>query len=201
LPEEFVCAGCGTRSPLTAQFCHVCGLLLAPLTPVPAAPPAGWPAQPSPAGAPPAPVYGAPAVPATTTSARPTGITLLAGVELVTCLVVLFVVYDYGYWANWEFTYGSFGWGAVDALMAVGWAVIAGTAFMAASRLWSMQASAWRLAVGLAVGMISLMAVSTLLWSPSPSDFVGATAQLCVVGYLNLSHVRPLFGRRPLSFM
>jgi hypothetical protein len=112
-------------------------------------------------------------------------------------LIALFVVYEYGYWANWEFTYGDFGWGAVDALMAVGWAGVAGAAFMAAPRLWSMQARAWPLAVG----MISLMAVSTLLWSPSPSDFVGATAQLCGLAYLNLSHVRRLFGRRPLSFM
>jgi hypothetical protein len=201
LPEESVCAGCGTRSPLTAQFCHVCGLLLAPLTPVPTAAPAGWPAQPSPTGGPPVPGYGGSAGQSTTTPGRPTGIAVLAVVELVTCLVVLFVIYDFGYWANWEFTYGDVGWGAVDALMAVGWAAVAGTAVMAASRLWSMQASAWRLAVGLAVGMISLMAVSTLLWSPSPSDFVGATAQLCGLAYLNLSHVRPLFGRRPLSFM
>ena len=201
MPEESVCAGCGTRSPSTAQFCRVCGLLLAPLTPVPTAAPAGWPAQATPAGVSPVPGYGGSAAPATTTPGRPTGIAVLAGVELVTCLVVLFVVYDFGYWANWEFTYGDFRWGAVDALMAVGWAAVAGAAVMAASRLWSMQASAWRLAVGLAVGMISLMAVSTLLWSPSPSDFVGATAQLCGLAYLNLSHVRPLFGRRPLSFM
>ena len=201
MPEEFVCAGCGTRSPSTAQFCHVCGLLLAPLTPVPTAAPAGWPAQPSPTGGPPVPGYGGSAGQSTTTPGRPTGIAVLAVVELVTCLVVLFVIYDFGYWANWEFTYGDVGWGAVDALMAVGWAAVAGAAVMAASRLWSMQASAWRLAVGLAVGMISLMAVSTLLWSPSPSDFVGATAQLCGLAYLNLSHVRPLFGRRPLSFM
>ena len=200
MPEEFVCAGCGTRSPSTAQFCHVCGLLLAPLTPVPTAPPAGWPAQPSPAGVP-APGYGGSAGLAATTPVRPTGIAVLAVVELITGLVALFVVYDYGYWANWQFSYDDFGRGAVDALMAVGWAAVAGAAFMATSRLWSMQASAWPLAVGLAVGMISLLAVSTLLWGPSPSDFVGATAQLCVVGYLNLSHIRPLFGRRPLSFM
>jgi hypothetical protein len=201
LPEEFVCAGCGTRSPVAAQFCHVCGLLLAPLTPVPTARPAGWPAQPSAAGAPVVPGYGGSAVPATTMSARPIGIAVLTVVELVTGLVTLFVVYDYGYWANWQFSYDDFGRGAVDALMAVGWACVSGAAFMVAPRLWSMQARAWPLAVGLAVGMISLMAATTLIWSPSPSDFVGATVQLFVLVYLNLSHIRPLFGRRPLSFM
>lgn len=186
-----VCLGCGTGSPSGAQFCPACGLMLAP-------------AGPQVGGAGP---YGSPlprgnAVSASgADAARPLGIAILTIVEVVVAVVGLYVVLDYAYWANWRFSYDEPVWGVVDGAIALAYAATSLTGFAIFSGLWSMRPWTWPVAVRLSCCLIGLEVLSVLLWGLTPIGLVGLIVQLGVLSYLNLGHVRGLFGRPPLAFL
>jgi hypothetical protein len=141
--------------------------------------------------------------PAAAPTSRPFGIAMLVFVEIVVGLIGLYVIYDYFYWADWRFTYdGSAGviWGLVDGALGLAYIATTITAFSLVSRLWKLQASAWPVANVLSLASIGLIVVSVILWgSESVLDPVGVIAHLSVLVYLNLTHVRGLFGRAPLA--
>jgi len=128
---------------------------------------------------------------------------MLALVELVVGLIGLYVIYGFFYWADWRFTYdGSAGvfWGAVDGALAFAYIATTITAFSLVSRLWKMQSGAWLPANILSLASIGLIVVSVALWgSESLLDPIGVVAHLSVLTYLNLTHIRALFGRPPLA--
>jgi hypothetical protein len=134
---------------------------------------------------------------------RPFGIAMLAIAEIVVGLVGLFVVYDYFWWLDWRFTYdGSAGtfWGLVDGAFGVAYIATTVTAFSLVSRLWKMEAGAWLPANVLSLASIGLIMAAVLLWgSETLLDPIGVVAYLSMLVYLNLTHVRRLFGRAPLA--
>lgn len=134
-----------------------------------------------------------------TGAVRPTGIAILAVVEIVIGLVGLLVVQDLAYWANWRYSYDDIAWGTVDAAMALTYVATSIAGFVLASRLWSMRPEAWLWAILLSSVLIGLDVFSVLIWGLTSLDIIGLTVHVAVLSYLNLKHVRGLFGRPPTT--
>jgi hypothetical protein len=132
------------------------------------------------------------------TAGRPMGIGILTVVEIVTAVIGLFVVQDLAYWANWRFSYDDFGWGVLDAAIALAYLAASLAGFAIAWRLWSMRPDAWLPAVLLSSGLIGLYAFSALLWGLTIREVIGIAVHLGLISYLNLKPVRALFGRPPM---
>jgi energy-converting hydrogenase Eha subunit A len=133
--------------------------------------------------------------------ARPRGIAILAIVEVVVALVGFYVVLDYAYWANWRFSYDEPVWGVLDGALALAYLATSLTGLAIVSGLWSMKPWTWPTAIRLSCSLLGLGLLSVFLWGVTPIDLTGLTVQLGVLSYLNLAHVRGLFGRGPLAFM
>jgi hypothetical protein len=133
-------------------------------------------------------------------AARPLGIVILTIVEVVVAVVGVYVVLDYAYWAGWRFSYDEPVWGVVDSAIALAYASASLTGFAIISGLWSMRPWTWPVAIRLSWSLIGLGVVAVLLWGLEPFGLLGLVVQLGVLSYLNLGHVRGLFGRAPLAF-
>jgi hypothetical protein len=198
LIQMSACVRCGHQPAPGAQYCPSCGLLLAPIGQ--AVPPAVSPAY-SPA-APPPPPYPpfAPGYPAAPQVAnRPLGIAVLVCLEIGVALVGLLVVRDLLYWMDWRFTYDEAGWALVDAALAALYGVASIAGFMIASRLWYLQARAWKPANLLSIALVGAILFGGFTWGFSRLDLMGLTVHAGMLGYLNMTHVRRLFGRPPLA--
>jgi hypothetical protein len=134
-------------------------------------------------------------------AARPLGIVILTIVEVVVAVVGLYAVLEYAYWANWRFSYDEPVWGVVDGALALAYASASLTGFAIISGLWSMRPWTWPVAIRLSCSLIGLGVLAVLLWGLEPLGLLGLVVHLGVLSYLNLGHVRGLFGRGPLAFM
>ena len=130
---------------------------------------------------------------------RPTGVTVLAMVEVAIGIVGLIMALDLLYWADWRFSFDEMAWGAIDGALLLAYIATSMAAFKVASGFWSLQVWAWRWAVGLSCGLIGLVVFSVIAWGLTTLDVIGLTVHLAVLAYLNLKPVRALFGRPPLA--
>jgi hypothetical protein len=126
---------------------------------------------------------------------------MLAIVEVVVAVIGLYVVVDYAYWANWRFSYDDAVWGVIDGALALAFGATSLIGFSIVTGIWSIRPAAWLVAIRLSFSLIGLMLLSVFLWGLTPLDLMGLIVQLGVLWYLNLGHVRGLFGRGPLAFM
>jgi hypothetical protein len=134
-------------------------------------------------------------------AARPLGVAFLAIVEIVVAVIGLYVALDYAYWANWRFSYDDSLWGIVDGAIALAYASASLTGFSIVTGLWSMRAWTWPVAVRVSFSLIGLGLLAVVLWGLTPFGLLGIVVQLGVLSYLNLGHVRGLFGRGPAAFL
>jgi hypothetical protein len=132
---------------------------------------------------------------------RPSGITILAMVEVVIALVGLYVARDLAYWSDWGFSYDNVRQGVVDGVVALAYLATSITGFVVAWRLWCLRPAAWSTAIVLSSALIGLDVLAIFLWGVETTDLLGIAVHLTVIWYLNLNHVRALFGRPPMSFM
>ena len=153
--------------------------------------PAAWPAG---AGYPPAvgPGYAA-------TVTRPFGILVVAAIEAVNAVVSVGVVRDY--WSGFDYrtSYDEMNWAALDLVMALAYLALVGGSIAVAWRLWSMRRDAWLAAIQLCVAMVAVTVVSDLIWGFEAIGIAGIGVHLGIIGYLNMTPVRALFGRGPLA--
>jgi hypothetical protein len=174
--------------------------------------PPAWPTTAVPTGQPGQPWLGAPGqfgpppagAPVRTfgpVTARPAGIALLAIVEVVVALVGLTVVLDLWYWADWRFTYDDFSWGMLDAVLAVAYLITSTAGFILATKLWGLRAEAWQPAIYLSIALLALDVASIVIWGVTGLDVLGICVHLSVIWYLNMAHVRALFGRPPSPYL
>jgi hypothetical protein len=134
-------------------------------------------------------------------AARPFGILVLTVFEIIVALVGFTVVLDYFYWADWRFGYEDFGWGMVDGAFGLAFLVASVAGFVVASKLWSLRPDGWSLAIMLSCSLMSLQVVSALLWEMTTLSLIGLCVHAGILVYLNLAHVRALFGRAPQTFI
>ena len=132
-------------------------------------------------------------VPQVASPIRPTGIALLAILEIVIGLAGLLVALEAAYWANDDFSSANPGWGAVEVALAAAYLVTSTAGFVVASRLWSLRPSAWSAAIVLSGALMSLDLLSAVIWGLTIADVIGIVVQLAVISYLNREHVRGLF--------
>jgi uncharacterized membrane protein YqjE len=133
---------------------------------------------------------------------RPFGIAILTLVEIAVGITSLYVVWIFAYWANDRFSYDETFWGLVDAAQGLAYFACAIYGFMVAPRIWRMEPGVWPTAIRLSASLAGLAALDVLLsvvmhWDITFTDFLGIAAQACVVFYLNMTHVRRIFGRTP----
>jgi len=162
----------------------------------PSAPP--WYGAAGPYGTPPA-GYNA-GSPSGTGVARPTGITILAIVEIAIGVGGLSVALDLIKWANVS-NYYQAGEGAFDLVMALAYLTTSVAVFGLARGLWSMQPWAWMRACLLSIVLLGLIVLAVFEWGVETTDVVGVTVYLSVLAYLNTNSVRGLFGRPPTTFL
>jgi hypothetical protein len=207
------CVRCGGRLQPGAQFCPGCGMNQIPTwlatgpTPGPAGyppaayPPAGYPpAAYPPAGYPPRPAFAAAVVD------RPFGIALLTLAEIVVAVVGLYVTWLFVRYAGWRFGADETMWGVIDLAQAGAYLGLALLGFSIAPRLWRMEPGVWKTAVTLSLSLAGLAALDVVFsllfgWYLTPTDFVGIAAHLSLICYLNMTHVRKIFGRPPAGFL
>jgi hypothetical protein len=220
MTEMRTCGRCGAQQSTQARFCSTCGQPL-PQTGAPAAyRPAGAPAPWTPPGYPPPPFAQFPpaqfgqraatvypsaqvqpaAYPAAVqaSSARPTGIALLAVTEVVVAVVCLIVVREFLAAADWRFSYDETFWGIVDGAFLLAYLGCSVQGFLVARALWTMRQWSWLRANYLSLALVGTEIVSVGLWGMGTMDLVGFIAQGCVLVYLNMTPTRALFGRGPL---
>ncbi len=133
------------------------------------------------------------------TAARPLGIACLAVVEAVNGVICLTVVREFWWGFNYRTSYDEMNWAALDLVMVLTYLALAGGSLAVAWRLWSMRRDAWLAAIQLSAGMLAATVVSGLIWGLETNGVVGIVVHLGILGYLNLTGVRALFGRGPLT--
>jgi hypothetical protein len=133
------------------------------------------------------------------TAARPLGIVCLAVVEAVNGVICLSVVREFWWGFNYRTSYDEMNWAALDLVMVLTYLALAGGSIAVAWRLWSMRRDAWLAAIQLSAGMLAATVISGLIWGLEGNGVVGIVVHLSIIGYLNLTSVRALFGRGPLA--
>jgi hypothetical protein len=133
------------------------------------------------------------------TANRPFGILVVAVVEAINAVVCLGVVRDYWWGFDYRSTYDEWNWAALDLVMALAYLALVAGSVAVAWRLWSMRHDAWLAAVQLSVGMVALTIISGFMWGFEAIGIVGIVVHLGIIGYLNMTPVRALFGRGNLS--
>lgn len=162
------------------------------------------PAQPQPGGGASSPYGGPPPVgyPASvrrTIAARPTGITIIAILEViggVFGLVAAKALFDYADLRN--FYLGDGGTYQLIGLAAAAGAI---AAFVVAWGLWSIRPWAWLLGCGLCAVTVGFALLSLANHGDATSAIINIGVSMGVLYYLNTNEVRALFGRSPSTFM
>ncbi len=150
-----------------------------------------------PAGSAPGRAVAAPVFKAT--DMRPLGILVLAIAEVVNALICLTVALDFWDGFNWRTSYDEMDWAMVDLVMTLAYLALVAGSVAVAWRLWSMRKDAWLAAIALSGGVIGVTVVSALIWGLDGLGIVGIVVHLGILAYLNMTPVRSLFGRGPLS--
>jgi hypothetical protein len=198
--EMSVCVRCGGQLQPGAQFCPRCGMNQVPTWLAPGSAPS-FAGVAGPAGA----TYPVSATAPMSTPAaavdRPFGIAMLAIAEIIVAIVSVYVVREYWVWVDYRFSNDNSFLGAFDVAMGLGYAVAAVYGFRLAPRLWRMESAAWQPAVLLSAGLAGLALVDVILWGVQGSDLLGIGGNLTLIAYLNMTHVRRVFGRPPLPFL
>jgi hypothetical protein len=159
------------------------------------APAAGFQAGPAPAAG-----YQAPGQPRTG-AARPTGISILAILEVaggVLGLLVAKALFDYADARNYWYGAGSGGTAGFVGLCSAAGAI---TGFVVAWGLWSVRPWAWLVGAILSAAsagsaILSLAGGGGAVWA-----VITIGVDVAVLYYLNTNEVRALFGRPPSTFM
>jgi hypothetical protein len=174
-----ICPNCGANiADVNAQFCPSCGATLASVS---------NPTTPPPISA--SPSYGSPTYGATTPpmkGARPTGITILAVLEILGGLALLLGG------AGLAIVGAVLGSGLVAALG--GLSVILGlVSFVVAYGLWTGRPWAWTIA--LVLGGINVLLGIVSIASGGYGSVFGLLISLIIIYYLTRPHVRVYFGK------
>ena len=145
------------------------------------------------------PILGGPpaAVPATG-QVKPFGMVVLVIAVAATSAIGLWVVLDYGYWSSWNFSYDDFGSGMLDGAFALAYLATSILGFLCVPKLWSYQASGWPMANLVAAAWLTLDFAGIVVWTMTGLSLIGLVAIAGVLVYLNMNHVRAIFGRPPL---
>jgi hypothetical protein len=129
---------------------------------------------------------------------KPLGVVFLTLFEVGSAVVGLVLVLTYMSWAGYRFAWDDPLWGVVDGAIACAYLGISLSLFGIVRGLWRMQPWTWLPAVRLTSGLLGLTVLAVVLWGLDLGDLIGAAVFGGVLTYLNLTHVRRIFGRPPL---
>jgi hypothetical protein len=136
-----------------------------------------------------------------TVAARPTGIVILAIVEICLGLGGLYVARDLFGWAYVSYYYQDSGAIGVELVMGFAYLATVIPAFVIAWGLWSMRPWAWIGACLLTFVLLGFGVIDVIAWGVETTDVLGAITCLSVLAYLNMKSTRALFRRSPTTFM
>ena len=148
-----------------------------------------------PAGYVPPPGYVEPATP------RPTGISILAVLEIVGgCLGLLAAkaLFDYADAANYYLGEGSGGNYQFVGLLSAAGAI---AAFVLAYGLWQIKAWAWPLGCGLCAVTVGFAVLSVINHGDAGAALINIGVSAVALYYLNTNDIRAIFGRPPSTFL
>jgi hypothetical protein len=115
-----------------------------------------------------------------------------------TSIAGLFIMLDYAYWMNWQFSYDDMVHAAVDGAFALGYMITSVYGFAIVMRFWRLQPGAWRTANMLAAGWLVLVVLALGLFGTETLSLVGLVVSGAILVGLNLTPIRREFGQRPL---